>query len=99
MIMTMTSRADRNSADYHRLERAIRFLDEAAPVRPSPDQLARHVGTSPFHFQRLFTRWAGISPKRSSQALALEFAKEKLSEPRNLIDPTYARRPCSGGPP
>ena len=96
-MLTMTSRADRNSADYHRIERAIRFLDDSAPVRPSLDQVAKHVGMSPFHFQRLFTRWAGISPKRFSQVLALEYAKEKLRESRNLIDATYDAGLSSGG--
>lgn len=42
MITTM-SRSDRQSADYHRIERAIRFLDRSAPVRPSLEQVARHV--------------------------------------------------------
>jgi AraC family transcriptional regulator of adaptative response/methylated-DNA-[protein]-cysteine methyltransferase len=96
-MITMASRADRNSADYHRIERAIRFLDDAAPIRPSLDQVARHVGMSPFHFQRLFTRWAGISPKRFSQVLALEYAKDRLRESRNLIDATYDAGLSSGG--
>jgi AraC family transcriptional regulator of adaptative response/methylated-DNA-[protein]-cysteine methyltransferase len=93
----MATRADRNSADYHRIERAIRFLDDAAPVRPSLDQVAKHVGMSPFHFQRLFTRWAGISPKRFSQVLALEYAKDRLRESRNMIDATYDAGLSSGG--
>ncbi len=97
MMNTMASRADRNTADYHRIERAIRFLDDAAPVRPSLDQVAKHVGMSPFHFQRLFTRWAGISPKRFSQVLALEYAKERLRESRNMIDATYDAGLSSGG--
>ena len=96
-MTTMASRADRNTADYHRIERAIRFLDGAAPVRPSLDQVAKHVGMSPFHFQRLFTRWAGISPKRFSQVLALEYAKDRLHESRNLIDATYDAGLSSGG--
>jgi AraC family transcriptional regulator of adaptative response/methylated-DNA-[protein]-cysteine methyltransferase len=96
-MITMASRADRNSADYHRIERAIRFLDDAAPIRPSLDEVARHVGMSPFHFQRLFTRWAGISPKRFSQVLALEYAKDRLRESRNLIDATYDAGLSSGG--
>lgn len=97
MMTTMASRTDRNTADYHRIERAIRFLDGAAPVRPSLDQVAKHVGMSPFHFQRLFTRWAGISPKRFSQVLALEYAKGRLHESRNLIDATYDAGLSSGG--
>ena len=97
MMTTMASRTDRNTADYHRIERAIRFLDGAAPVRPSLDQVAKHVGMSPFHFQRLFTRWAGISPKRFSQVLALEYAKDRLHESRNMIDATYDAGLSSGG--
>jgi AraC family transcriptional regulator of adaptative response/methylated-DNA-[protein]-cysteine methyltransferase len=96
-MIAMTSRPDRNSADYHRIERAIRFLDNSAPVRPSLEQVAKHVGMSPFHFQRLFTRWAGISPKRFSQVLALEYAKDKLRDSRNLIDATYDAGLSSGG--
>ena len=96
-MIAMTSRADRNSADYHRIERAIRFLDESAPVRPNLDQVAKHVGMSSFHFQRLFTRWAGISPKRFSQVLALEYAKDKLRGSRNMIDATYDAGLSSGG--
>ena len=97
MMTTMASRTDRNTADYHRIERAIRYLDGAAPVRPSLDQVAKHVGMSPFHFQRLFTRWAGISPKRFSQVLALEYAKDRLRESRNMIDATYDAGLSSGG--
>lgn len=96
-MITMTSRSDRNSADYHRIERAIRFLDNSAPARPSLDEVAQHVGMSPFHFQRLFTRWAGISPKRFSQVLALEYAKDRLRDSRNMIDATYDAGLSSGG--
>jgi AraC family transcriptional regulator of adaptative response/methylated-DNA-[protein]-cysteine methyltransferase len=96
-MIAMASRTDRNSADYHRIERAIRYLDASSPTRPSLDAVAKHVGMSPFHFQRLFTRWAGISPKRFSQVLALEYAKEKLVDSRNMIDATYDAGLSSGG--
>lgn len=96
-MIAMASRTDRSSADYHRIERAIRFLDESTPVRPSLEQVARHVGMSSFHFQRLFTRWAGISPKRFSQVLALEYAKDRLLASRNMIDATYDAGLSSGG--
>lgn len=89
--------SDLNTADYHRIERAIRFIDANAPVRPSLEDVAHHVGLSPFHFQRLFTRWAGISPKRFSQVLALEYAKELLRDSRNLLDATYDAGLTSGG--
>ena len=89
--------SDMQTLDYQRIEQAIRFLDSAAPARPSLEDVARHVGLSPFHFQRLFTRWAGISPKRFSQVLALEFAKGLLRDSRNLIDATYDAGMSSGG--
>jgi AraC family transcriptional regulator of adaptative response/methylated-DNA-[protein]-cysteine methyltransferase len=89
--------SDASTADYHRIERAIRYLDDSAPAHPSLTDVARHVGLSPFHFQRLFTRWAGISPKRFSQVLALEYAKELLRDSRNLLDATYDAGMSSGG--
>lgn len=54
-------------ADYARIERAIRYLDAHRATQPSLTDVARHVGLSESHFQRLFTRWAGISPKRFVQ--------------------------------
>ncbi|MCC2665553.1 MAG: regulatory protein / Methylated-DNA--protein-cysteine methyltransferase, partial [Geminicoccaceae bacterium] len=49
--------------DYRRIERAIRYLDDHVIDQPSLEEVAREIGLSPFHAQRLFTRWAGISPK------------------------------------
>jgi AraC family transcriptional regulator of adaptative response/methylated-DNA-[protein]-cysteine methyltransferase len=93
----MTLSSDRNSTDYHRIEKAIRYIDAAAPSRPGLADVAQHVGMSPFHFQRLFTRWAGVSPKRFSQVLALEYAKSLLRDCRNLLDATYDAGLTSGG--
>jgi AraC family transcriptional regulator of adaptative response/methylated-DNA-[protein]-cysteine methyltransferase len=89
--------SDSGTIDYHRIERAIRFLDASAPSQPSLADVARHVGMSPYHFQRLFTRWAGISPKRFAQVLALEYAKGLLRDSRNLLDATYDAGLSSGG--
>jgi AraC family transcriptional regulator, regulatory protein of adaptative response / methylated-DNA-[protein]-cysteine methyltransferase len=89
--------SESNTTDYHRIERAIRYLDARSPTQPSLDEVARHVGLSPFHFQRLFTRWAGISPKRFSQMLALGYAKDLLRRSRNLLDATYDAGLSSGG--
>ena len=71
------------SSDYHTAAKAIRFLQEGFKTQPSLEEVARHVGVSPFHFQRLFTRWAGVSPKRFLQFLTVEHAKDRLraSEP------------------
>lgn len=67
------------SADYRRVEQAIRFLDGNARRQPDLTEVAAHVGLSEYHFQRLFTRWAGISPKRFLQFLTKENVKALLS--------------------
>jgi len=67
------------SADYRRVEQAIRFLEDNARRQPDLTEVAAHVGLSEYHFQRLFTRWAGISPKRFLQFLTKENAKALLS--------------------
>ena len=76
------------SRDYQRVERAIRFLDTNSHRRPSLDDTAAHVGLSPYHFQRLFQRWAGTSPKRFLQYLTAEHAKECLRNARTVLETT-----------
>lgn len=77
------------SADYHRVERAIRFVADHASEQPELDDVARHLDLSPFHVQRLFTRWAGISPKRFLQFLTAERAKELLRDSETVLDAAY----------
>src|ERR671931_1846382 len=77
-------------SDYARIERAIRFIDAHATDQPTLEEIAASTGLSPFHFQRLFTRWAGISPKRFLQYLTLERAKWLLAERRSLLDTSLA---------
>jgi AraC family transcriptional regulator of adaptative response/methylated-DNA-[protein]-cysteine methyltransferase len=72
--------------NYHRIEQAIKFLEENFKRQPELDEVAEKVHLSPFHFQRIFTEWAGISPKRFLQFLTVDFLKEKLNETKNLID-------------
>jgi AraC family transcriptional regulator of adaptative response/methylated-DNA-[protein]-cysteine methyltransferase len=67
------------STDYHRIEQAIRYLQDNARRQPGLAEVASHIGLSEYHFQRLFTRWAGISPKRFLQFLTKENAKALLS--------------------
>ena len=75
-----------NQADYSRVERAIRFLDTHYLEQPGLDQVARAAGLSPFHMQRLFKRWAGISPKRFLQFLTAEHARALLEESRSTLE-------------
>ena len=77
------------TTDYARIERAIRYLDREHAAAPSLAQVAEHVGLSEAHFQRLFTRWAGISPKRFLQHRTAVIVKQLLRERRPLLDVTY----------
>ena len=75
--------------DYQRVEQAIRFIRANAPRQPGLAEIAASVHLSEYHFQRLFSRWAGISPKRFLQFLTKEGAKELLAQSENLLDTTY----------
>lgn len=81
------SYAEPTEAQRHRMiARAIHHLVENWQDQPSLDDLAAVAGLSPFHFQRLFTRWTGISPKRFVQFLTLDNAKRLLAENRSVLD-------------
>src|ERR1017187_885709 len=75
--------------DYTRVEKAIRFLEENYHHQPELHEVAECVNLSEFHFQRMFRRWAGISPKRFVQFLTLEHAKKLLVGSHNVLDATY----------
>jgi AraC family transcriptional regulator of adaptative response/methylated-DNA-[protein]-cysteine methyltransferase len=76
-------------SDYQRIEAAIRFLEAHALEQPSLDEVAEHIGLSPFHFQRLFKRWAGVSPKRFLQYLTVESAKRLLQDSASILETSY----------
>lgn len=77
------------SEDYQRITQAIRFLEDNARRQPGLAEVASHVGLSEYHFQRLFSRWAGISPKRFLQFLTKENAKSLLSR-TSVLTAAYA---------
>lgn len=85
------------SPDYERLARAINYLDDTFPRHPSLSELASHAGLSEFHFQRVFTRWAGISPKRFLQFQTVEYAKDALRRSRSVLEATYEAGVSSAG--
>lgn len=78
--------ADPDTPYYRAFAACIARLVERWPDQPALDALAGEAGLSPFHFQRLFSRWAGISPKRFGQFLTVEHAKRLLAENRSLLD-------------
>src|SRR3990172_8213842 len=77
------------AAEYARIEKAILYLGENFRRQPNLKEVARTVGLSEYHFHRLFTRWAGISPKRFLQFLTAEYAGRLLRESPNVLDAAY----------
>ena len=84
------------SEDYKRVAKAIEFIDLNADRQPSLKEVAASVNLSEFHFQRLFKRWAGISPKRFLQFLTKENVKTLIRE-TDLLDTTYSAGLSSPG--
>lgn len=84
MTLTMQS----SVKDYRRVEKAINFLERNFRRHPNLKEIAQSVHLSEYHFQRLFKRWAGISPTRFQQLLTVEYAKHVLDDSANLLDVT-----------
>jgi AraC family transcriptional regulator of adaptative response/methylated-DNA-[protein]-cysteine methyltransferase len=78
------------ASDYTRIERALAFIAERIDDQPDLDRIAAEIGLSPHHFQRLFTRWVGVSPKRFLQYLSLDRAKACLAASGSVLDAAYA---------
>lgn len=78
------------SSDYHRIAEAIRYLNLNARGQPGLQQVADHLGLSPAHLQRLFRRWAGISPKRFLQVLNAGHAEALLRASHPVLDAALA---------
>jgi AraC family transcriptional regulator of adaptative response/methylated-DNA-[protein]-cysteine methyltransferase len=76
--------------DYERIATAICFIAAHVEQQPSLDQLAAALRLSPFHLQRLFLRWAGVTPKRFLQFLTVEYAKQLLGQSHSVLDASYA---------
>lgn len=72
-------------SDFERIEAVIRFLEEHRSEQPDLDTLAHHVGLSRFHLQRMFSRWAGITPKGFLKFLNLVHAKELLHAGESVL--------------
>lgn len=75
--------------DYDRVERAIDFLISNQSAQPNLEEVAEQMGLSAFHVQRLFTRWAGVSPKRFLSYLTVEHAKQRLEQSASVLDAAY----------
>jgi len=84
----MTLNASEPDINYARIERAILFLEQQFRRQPSLEEVADHVHLSPFHFQRMFSSWAGVTPKRFLQFLTIDFLKDKLATSKSILEAT-----------
>jgi len=83
--------------DYTRIADAIGFFRENFKAQPKLDEVAEHVNLSPFHFQRMFKDWAGVTPKQFLQYLSVEHAKEILKHEDANVFNTALETGFSGG--
>lgn len=77
------------SENYYRIEKALEFLHENFRRQPTLKEIAASAYMSEYHFQRVFSNWVGISPKRFLQFLSKEYAIQLLEESRNMLDVTF----------
>lgn len=78
------------SINYHRIAKAIAYIQAHFKEQPSLEMIAEHVHLSPYHFQKLFTEWAGISPKKFLQFISLQHAKQLLNHSQtSLFNASY----------
>ncbi len=76
--------------DYERIACAIRYLDAHQEEQPGLAELAAHLSLSPFHFHRLFSDWAGVTPKDFLQSLTLAHARQLLRDGANALETALA---------
>src|SRR3984957_19143961 len=76
-------------ADYATVKRAIEFISKRYRDQPSIEAIASHVGLSASHFQHVFKRWAGLTPKAFLQAVTIELARELLRDSASVLDAAY----------
>ncbi|MEO1491241.1 MAG: bifunctional helix-turn-helix domain-containing protein/methylated-DNA--[protein]-cysteine S-methyltransferase [Pseudomonadota bacterium] len=74
---------------YDLMAAALRYIEENAETQPTLDDVAAAIGLSPAHFQRVFSQWVGVSPKRYLQYLTLDHAKRLLTERFTVLDATF----------
>ncbi len=82
--------SEQNQFHYNRIAEAITYIKQNFKDQPNLDEIAEKVHISPFHFQRLFTDWVGVSPKKFLQYTSLEYAKNILKDQQTtLFDAAY----------
>jgi AraC family transcriptional regulator of adaptative response/methylated-DNA-[protein]-cysteine methyltransferase len=85
----MNVEISRDRFQYDLMAAALRYIEEHADTQPTLEDVAAAIGLSPAHFQRVFSQWVGVSPKRYLQYLTLDHAKRLLAERFTVLDATY----------
>ena len=80
---------EKQTHDYDLVKHTLAFISENWRDQPSLETLADQAGLSATHLQRLFTRWAGLSPKAFLQAVTLDHARELLRDSASILDASY----------
>jgi AraC family transcriptional regulator, regulatory protein of adaptative response / methylated-DNA-[protein]-cysteine methyltransferase len=88
--------SDTENTNYRRISQAIDYIRLHFKDQPTLDELSRAIGISPFHFQRLFTEWAGVSPKKFMQYLSIGYAKQLLKDEHSTLLGTVYKTGLSG---
>ena len=86
----MVLEKEQTHINYLRIEKAIQYLQDNFQRQPDLDEVAASVHLSPYHFQRIFSEWAGISPKRFLQYLTTGYLKKRLQASRNIEEAAAA---------
>ena len=76
-------------ANFSRIAEAIEFIHANYKSQPQLDEVASRVALSPYHFQRLFSEWAGVSPKKFLQFLTIDYAKKILDQDVTLSQAAF----------
>ncbi|MDQ4141512.1 MAG: methylated-DNA--[protein]-cysteine S-methyltransferase [Bacteroidota bacterium] len=82
--------------NYSRIATAISYINTNFKTQPSLEEVAERINLSPFHFQRLFTEWAGVSPKKFLQYLTVQYAKKMLQDQQATLFETAYQAGLSG---
>lgn len=75
--------------NYERIQTAIEFISKNFQQQPDLDEVAKQVHVSPFHFQKMFKEWAGVSPKKFLQYISIQHAKQLLQQKNNLAETAF----------
>jgi AraC family transcriptional regulator, regulatory protein of adaptative response / methylated-DNA-[protein]-cysteine methyltransferase len=87
---------EQDKTNYNRIAEAIGYIQDNFKSQPSLEEVAERIHVSPFHFQRLFTEWAGVSPKKFLQYITVEHAKKMLKENQSTLFDTAFETGLSG---